>query len=120
MTSLPNPYDGIEFPALSFKPDDDEIGAFIEIVLSNVRQIEIERDGKRRVGVCLEGEDDDGALRDWVAWNIGNKQQVRAANAQLGDRIRITHLGRDKGARNQTTAARLFTVEAVSRNGSQP
>jgi hypothetical protein len=111
---VPGLYDGIEFPSISFKPADDEVGAKIEFTLTNVRQIEIVgQDGKRKTGVCLEGTDDDGAVRDWVAWNLSNKTQVREANAQLGDRLRVVHLGRDKGAKNPATAARLFTVEVV-------
>jgi hypothetical protein len=115
--SIADPYEGIEFPSVPFKADDETVlDTFIEIELTDVHQIETERDGKKRAGIVLEGEDDDGVVRDWVAWNIHNKQQVREANAQLGDRVRITYEGRDMGAKNPAFAARWFKVEVIGRD----
>jgi hypothetical protein len=111
MTSITDPYEDVDFPSIAFKPE--EPGEFIEITLENVRQVELERDGKKKTGIVLEGKDDDGVVRDWVAWNVFNKQQVREANAQLGGRVRITYDGLEAGAKNPAFAAKWFKVEVV-------
>lgn len=108
-----DPYEDIDFPSVAFKPTDDEVGASITISLSDVRTVETERDGKTKTGIVLEGKDDRGVLRDWVAWNRANQAIVQEARAQLGSRVKIVYVGRDKGAKDPAFAARLFTVEVV-------
>ena len=111
MASVTDPYEAVDFPSISFKPE--RAGEFIEITLEDVRQVELERDGKTKTGIVLEGSDDDGVVRDWVAWNVHNKTQVQQANAQIGARVRITFEGLDAGAKNPAFAARWFKVEVI-------
>jgi hypothetical protein len=114
--SMPDPYDGFELPAIGFKPEDDAIGESITITITDVRQIEFKgQDGKTKKGIVLEGVDADDVSRDWCGWNLHNKQQIAKCKPLIGDLTKITFEGRDKGAKNPTTAAKWFAVEVLKR-----
>jgi hypothetical protein len=109
-TTSGSPYDDIDLGSEPFKPEAP--GETLEIELQEVREIET-KEGKK--GVVLAGIDDDGAKRDWVAWNLHNKAEIRREKPLIGEQVKIAYDGRDPNATNEAFAARLFTISVPSR-----
>ena len=97
-----------------FKPE--EKGETIEIKVSDVRPIKT-KDGEK-TGVVVEGIDKDGITRDWCAWNLSNKAELRREQPLPGDWLRITYDGRDPKAQNEALAARWFTLKKLDREAT--
>jgi len=93
--------------AARFKPE--AVGEEIVITVTAVREVST-RDGAS--GICVEGFESDSTVRDWVAWNRHNKEQLLQAEAQLGDVLRIRFLGTDPEA-SGPLAAKWFELELV-------
>lgn len=114
---MTNPYtDGtLDLGTEPFKPET--AGEWIEIRVTNIRPVAT-KDGKN--GVVVEGTDSNGRQRDWVAWNLNNKGELRREQPLPGDWLRISYDGRDPNAENEALAARLFTLEKLETTTAKP
>lgn len=107
----PNPYtDGtLDLGSEPFKPETD--GESLTINVTGVRKVAT-KDGEK-TGVVVEGIDTDGVQRDWVAWNLANKGELRREQPLPGDTLTISYVGRDPRAPNPALAARWFRLEKL-------
>jgi hypothetical protein len=107
-----DPYQDLDLGAEPFKPEKP--GETITIVVDEVKSITT-KTGKE--GVLIAGEDDgDYPLRrEWVAWNMNSKAELRREWPMCGDTLKITYDGRDQFAANPELAARLYTLKVLKR-----
>lgn len=113
MSSITDPYDGLDLPAVQFKPETP--GETIEIRVTEIKPVQTKDGGK--TGALVAGVDDDGVTHEWVAWNFHNKAELARERPLPGDQLRITYDGRDPDASNPALAARWFTLKKLSPPG---
>ena len=107
-----DPYQDLDLGAEPFKPDT--VGDTITIVVDEIRAL-LTKTGKSGVLIAGTEDDDYGTTREWIAWNLHNKAEVRRERPMYGDRLRIVYDGRDPEATNPELAARLFTLTILER-----
>jgi len=123
MSKVTNPYtDGtLDLGALRFKPEDDEKGASITGRVIAIAPLESDKTGERRTAALVTVVDEDELRYEWASWGVRGNAELLRQRPLIGDRIRISFLGRDPTASSLAFAAKLWKIDVIERaDGSKP